>query len=68
MSLREIALLLETGGEEFKKGNSSRGLSILFEAQSLLSEVVQRQAEMMQGPALLEPPLGVTGPISKLIH
>jgi len=68
MSLREIALLLETGGEEFKKGNSSRGLSILFEAQSLLSEVVQRQAEMMQGPALLERPLGVTGPISKLIH
>ena len=55
MSLREIALLLETGNEEFKKGNSLRGLSILFEAQCLLSEVVQRQAEMMRG---LEMPSG----------
>jgi len=68
MSLREIALLLETGSEEFKKGNSSRGLSILFEAQCLLSEVVQRQVEMMQGPASLGLLPGATGPISKLVH
>ena len=37
--------------------------TILFEAQCLLSEVVQRQVEMMQGPALLGLP-----PISKLVH
>ena len=68
MSLREIALLLETGNEESKKGNSLRGLSILFEAQCLLSEVVQRQAEMMPEPALLGLSPGATGPISKLVH
>ena len=37
--------------------------TILFEAQCLLSEVVQRQVEMMQGPALLGLP-----PISKLVR
>ena len=51
MTVREVVSLLETGSEEFKKGNASAGLSILFEAQCLLSEIVQRQAEMMQGSA-----------------
>jgi hypothetical protein len=50
MVLQEIVSLLETGSEEFQKGNTSAGLSILFEAQDLLSKVVQRQAEIMQGP------------------
>jgi len=51
MTVREVMSLLETGSEELEKGNASVGLSILFEAQCLLSEIVQRQAEMMQRPA-----------------
>jgi hypothetical protein len=72
MAIREIVSLLETGSEEFEKGNASAGLSILFEAQGLLSEVVQRQAEMMQGPASALTFLGLRprskGPSSKLLH
>jgi hypothetical protein len=72
MTVREIVSLLETGSEEFKKGNASAGLSILFEAQCLLSEIVQRQAEMMQGPTSGYALLGLRplskGPTSKLLH
>ena len=72
MTVREIVSLLETGSEEFKKGNASAGLSILFEAQCLLSEIVQRQAEMMQGPASVYTFLGLQpgskGSASKIVH
>ena len=75
MALREIVSLLETGSEEFKKGNASTALSILFEAQCLLSEVVQRQVEVMQAsaPASADALLGLRPPtarefVSKLVH
>jgi hypothetical protein len=72
MVLREIVSLLEIGSEEFQKGNTLAGISILFEAQGLLSEVVQRQAEMMQGPVSAATFLGLRprskGPSSELLH
>jgi len=72
MVFREIVSLLETGGEEFRKGNPSAGMSILFEAQCLLSEIVQRQAEMMQGSASAHAFLGLRprskGAAPKLLH
>jgi hypothetical protein len=67
MVLREIVLLLETGSEEFKKGNASTALSILFEARWLLSEVVQRQVEMMQGPVSANALLGLRPSITVVI-
>jgi hypothetical protein len=72
MTVREVVSLLETGNEEFEKGNASAGLSILFEAQYLLSEIVQRQAEMMQGSVSRYTPLAPRarskGPASKVVH
>ena len=62
--------MLETGNEEFKKGNTSAALSILFEAQWLLTEVMQRQIEMTQGPAsaLLGLRPRPIAQVSKLVH
>jgi hypothetical protein len=72
MTIREVVSLLETGSEELEKGNASAGLSILFEAQCLLNEIVQRQAEMMQGPASAYTVLGLRprgkGPASKVVQ
>ncbi len=64
MTVREVMSLLETGSEELEKGNASAGLSILFEAQCFLGEIVQRQAEMMQRPASAVRSLG-RGPRQK---
>ncbi len=73
MTVREVVSLLETGSEEFDKGNASASLSILFEAQCLLGEIVQRQAEMMQGATSAYALLGLRsrskGPASTtLVH
>jgi hypothetical protein len=51
---KEINLLLEAGKEEFDSGNSLAALSILFEAQFLLSELLQSELERVE----------VSGPIA----
>jgi len=47
----EIALLLEAGENEFDNGNPLVALSILFETQCLLSEILQSEMEKVEGSA-----------------
>lgn len=48
---KEIALLLEAGEKEFDNGNPLVALSILFEAQGALSEILQSEMEKAEGSA-----------------
>jgi hypothetical protein len=48
---KEIALLLEAGEKEFDNGNPLVALSILFEAQGALSEILQSEMEKVEGSA-----------------
>ena len=48
---KEIGLLLEAGEREFDSGNPLVALSILFEAQSALSEILQSEMEKAEGSA-----------------
>jgi hypothetical protein len=48
---KEIVSLLEAGKEEFDKGNPLAALSIIFEAQCVLSETFQREMEKAEGSA-----------------
>lgn len=48
---KEIALLLEVGKEELDNDNPLGALSILFEAQCVLSEIVQAEMEKVEGSA-----------------
>lgn len=50
---REIVSLLEAGKEEFDKGNPLAALSIIFEAQCVLSEILQSEMERAEGTALI---------------
>ena len=47
----EIALLLKAGENEFDNGNPLVALSILFETQCLLSEILQSEMEKVEGSA-----------------
>jgi hypothetical protein len=47
----EIGLLLEAGEKEFDSGNPLVALSILFEAQCALSEILQSEMEKVEGSA-----------------
>jgi len=48
---KEIASLLQAGEQEFDNSNPLRGLSILFEAQCVLSEIIQSEMEKVEGSA-----------------
>jgi hypothetical protein len=48
---QEIVSLLEAGKEEFDKGNPLAALSIIFEAQCVLSEMLQSEMEKAEGSA-----------------
>ncbi len=69
---KEIDLLLKAGKEEFDSGNSLAALSILFEAQYLLGEIVQSELERVE----VSGPVAVSGyytamlqdPISKRLN
>jgi hypothetical protein len=50
---KEVVSLLQAGKEEFDKGNPLAGLSIIFEAQCVLSELFQREMEKAEGKALI---------------
>jgi hypothetical protein len=49
----EIISLLEAGREEFENGNASVALSILIDAQFVLTEMVQSEMERLVEPASL---------------
>jgi hypothetical protein len=48
---KEIGLLLEASEKEFDSGNPLVALSILFEAQSALSEILQSEMEKAEESA-----------------
>jgi hypothetical protein len=50
---KEIVSLLEAGKEEFDKGNPLGALSIIFEAQCVLSEMLQTEMEKAEESAAI---------------
>ncbi|HXD14150.1 MAG TPA: hypothetical protein VNU65_08225 [Xanthobacteraceae bacterium] len=49
---KEVGLLLEVGEKEFDSGNPLGALSMLFEAQCALSEILQSEMEKAEGSGL----------------
>jgi hypothetical protein len=45
---QQIVSLLEAGEEEFDKGNRFAALTVLLEAQSVLSEIFQSEIEKIE--------------------
>jgi hypothetical protein len=49
---QEIVTLLEVSEEEFERGNKFAALTVLFEAQSALSEIFQSEIEKIECSSL----------------
>ena len=67
---KEIALLLEASEKEFDNGSPLVALSILFEAQGALSEILQSEMEKAEGSGSTAAPSGwcAINISSKLLH